>query len=54
MLMIAVRAAIHARLMTPRANPESMSAQQQPTQKAPCESPIFNAPPGPFRQCVRK
>ena len=54
MPMIAVRAAIHTKLMTPRANPESMSAQQQPTQKAPCDSPILKAPPGPLRQCVRK
>src|SRR5947207_7386564 len=42
--------AIHAMLITPRANSDAISAQQQPTHQAPCLTPIPTAPVGPSRQ----
>ena len=41
--------AIHDTLMTPRANSDAISAQQQPTHQAPFLTPIRTAPPTPSR-----
>ena len=40
-----------ARFITPPTNSSSISAQQQPTQDAPCANPMRKAPPVPCRQC---
>ena len=45
----AVSAAMTTRFMTPPTNNSSISAQQQPTQTAPCSRPIRNAPAKPLR-----
>src|ERR1700755_271019 len=42
--------AVHARLMTPSANSDAISAQQQPTHQAPFFAPIRPAPDAPSRQ----
>src|SRR3954447_11519701 len=44
--------AIHAMLITPSANSDAISAQQQPTHQAPFLAPIRTAPDGPSRHDV--
>ena len=39
--------AIQTRLITPSANSDAISAQQQPTHQAPCRTPIRSAPEAP-------
>ena len=46
----AVRTTITRTFITPPTNSSSISAQQQPTQWAPCSTPIQNAPRLPLRQ----
>ncbi len=50
----ALRAATHARFITPITNSSAISAQQHPTHKTPCLRPILNAPPLPPRHSVMK
>jgi hypothetical protein len=49
-----VNAAMTARFITLPANKSSISAQQQPTQYAPCSRPIRNAPANPLRHRLIK
>ena len=46
-------AATHSRFITPATKRSAISTQQQPTQKAPCLSPITSAPAAPSRHWVR-
>ena len=48
--MSAATNAIQTMLMTPSANSEAISAQQQPTHHAPCPTPIRSEPTRPSRQ----
>jgi len=47
---ITASAATQSRFITPAVNSNSINAQQQPTQKVPCDSPMRNAPATPGRQ----
>ena len=52
--MIPATNAIHVTLITPRANSEAISAQQQPTHQAPFRTPIRTAPSRPSRHEPRR